>query len=44
MDDPIQRYNIVCIGDCRVGKTCLIRRIVYNIFDANYIPIIGMDF
>ena len=44
MDYPIQKYNIVCIGDCRVGKTCLLHRIVSNTFDTNYIPTIGIDF
>ena len=44
MDYPIQQYKIVCFGDCRVGKTCLIRRIVYNTFDANYMPVIRMDY
>ena len=44
MERPVQRYKLAFVGDERVGKTCLINRIVYNTFDTNYIPTIGIDF
>ena len=44
MDYPIQKYNIVFVGDCRVGKTCLLHRIVSNTFDRSYLPTVAIDF
>ncbi|CAB3381772.1 Hypothetical predicted protein [Cloeon dipterum] len=36
--------KIVFIGDCAVGKTCLINRFCKRIFDCNYKSTIGVDF
>ena len=44
MERPIQKFKLVFVGDCRVGKTCLLHRIVSKTVNANYIPTIGIDF
>ena len=44
MERPVQKYKLAFVGDCRVGKTCLINRIVYNTFETNYLTTIGIDF
>ncbi|XP_059490954.1 ras-related protein Rab-34-like [Neocloeon triangulifer] len=36
--------KIVFVGDCGVGKTCLINRFCKRIFDSNYKATIGVDF
>ncbi|XP_065341276.1 ras-related protein Rab-34-like [Cloeon dipterum] len=36
--------KVVFIGDCGVGKTCLINRFCKRIFDCNYKMTIGVDF
>ena len=42
MSDPIHIIKKVCLlGDPAVGKTSLIRKYVYSIFDDSYIPTIG---
>ena len=42
MPEPINVIKKVCLlGDPAVGKTSLIRKYVYDIFDDSYIPTIG---
>jgi small GTP-binding protein len=42
MPEPINIIKKVCLlGDPAVGKTSLIRKYVYDIFDDSYIPTIG---
>lgn len=42
MPEPISIIKKVCLlGDPAVGKTSLIRKYVYDIFDDSYIPTIG---
>ena len=44
MDNPIRKYRVIFDGDKYVGKKSLIRRIIYNNFDINYLATIGIDF
>ena len=39
---PLYHRKICLLGDFAVGKTSLIRRFVYNRFDANYLATIGV--
>ena len=42
MPEPINIIKKVCLlGDPAVGKTSLIRKYVYDVFDDSYIPTIG---
>mmetsp|Transcript_5111 Transcript_5111/g.2875 ORF Transcript_5111/g.2875 Transcript_5111/m.2875 type:complete len:97 (-) Transcript_5111:1000-1290(-) len=41
---PVAKYKLVFLGDQSVGKTSIINRFVYDTFDANYGPTIGIDF
>ena len=42
--EPI-RIRIITVGDVRVGKSCLIKKIsAPNRFVSNYIPTIGVDY
>lgn len=36
--------KVVILGDMAVGKTCLMRRLVHNVFDFNSAHTIGVDF
>ncbi|KAK2943357.1 putative GTP-binding protein ryh1 [Blattamonas nauphoetae] len=40
----VKQYKIVFLGDSSVGKTSLIARFMYDTFDANYQPTVGIDF
>ena len=37
-------FNIITIGDSGVGKTSIIRKYLYNIFDSNVFQTIGLNF
>jgi GTPase SAR1 family protein len=36
--------KVVVLGDMGVGKTCLMRRLVHDVFDFNSAHTIGVDF
>lgn len=36
-------YKILLIGDEQSGKTSLLRRIITNSFDVNYVPTLGVE-
>ncbi|XP_065352557.1 ras-related protein Rab-9B-like [Cloeon dipterum] len=36
--------KLVILGDMGVGKTCLMRRLIYDQFDVNSFPTIGVEF
>jgi len=36
--------KMLLIGDSAVGKTCLLRRFVEDLFDTSFLPTIGIDF
>ncbi|KAH7826477.1 Rab6b [Monocercomonoides exilis] len=40
----IRQYKIIFLGDQGVGKTSLIARFMYDSFDLNYQPTVGIDF
>lgn len=40
----IYKLKCIVVGECNVGKTCLIRKIVYNNFTTGYRNTIGVDF
>ncbi|EDR27285.1 rab6, putative [Entamoeba dispar SAW760] len=42
--EDICRHKVVFIGDCSVGKTCIIGRFTSKIFDMSYDATIGTDF
>ena len=37
-------FQILMLGDCEVGKTCLIKRILYNEFNEEYNKTISFEF
>ena len=37
-------YNIITLGDSAVGKTSLIRRYIYDLFDGDTMSTIGLAF
>ena len=37
-------FNIITIGDSGVGKTSIIRKYLYNIFDSQTLQTIGLNF
>ena len=37
-------FKFVIIGDCGIGKSCLLRRFIDNNFDGNYSMTIGVEF
>jgi Ras-related protein Rab-6A len=39
-----KKYKLVFLGDQSVGKSCIISRYVYDSFDPNSNPTIGVDF
>lgn len=41
---PLAKYKLVFLGDQSVGKTSIITRFMYDKFDQNYQPTIGIDF
>lgn len=41
---PRMKYKLVFVGDSNVGKTSIISRFMYDHFDSNYDPTIGIDF
>lgn len=41
---PLSKYKLVFLGDQSVGKTSIITRFMYDKFDVNYQPTIGIDF
>eukprot|EP00919_Chromeraceae_sp_WS-2016_P044281 GHVR01105628.1.p1 GENE.GHVR01105628.1~~GHVR01105628.1.p1 ORF type:complete len:160 (-),score=10.19 GHVR01105628.1:3012-3491(-) len=42
---PLLKYKIVFLGDQAVGKSSIINRFIYDIFDGNeHRPTIGIDF
>jgi len=41
---PIQKYKLVFLGDQSVGKTSIVTRFMYDNFEKNYQPTIGIDF
>lgn len=41
---PLSKYKLVFLGDQSVGKTSIITRFMYDKFDQNYQPTIGIDF
>lgn len=41
---PYVQYKVIFLGDVNVGKTSLICRYMYNIFDPSYTATIGIDF
>ncbi|KAL8151881.1 hypothetical protein V2J09_021689 [Rumex salicifolius] len=41
---PLAKYKLVFLGDQSVGKTSIITRFMYDKFDSNYQPTIGIDF
>jgi len=46
-DDEVcteHNFKILVIGEVDVGKTCLIRRYVHNLFTSNSKSTIGVDF
>lgn len=42
-EDPIF-VKIIVVGDSGVGKTSLLNRYCYSVFDSNVAPTIGSDF
>lgn len=40
----IPKYKLVFLGDISVGKTSIISRFMYDSYDNNYQPTIGIDF
>ena len=41
---PQRKFKLVFLGEQAVGKTCIIRRFVYDTFDSMYKSTIGIDF
>lgn len=37
-------FKMIVVGDCNVGKTCLLRRLQDSIFDENTPTTIGIEF
>ena len=37
-------FKIITIGDCNVGKTSIVRRYLYNVFDPQNLATIGVAF
>ena len=44
MDFNCSSYKIVLCGDQRVGKTCIVHRVIHNEFNVNARQTIGADF
>ena len=42
--DNFINFKLIIIGDAGVGKSCLLKRAVQNIFEENYQAIIGFEF
>lgn len=42
--EDLLTFKIITIGDSNVGKTSIIRRYIYNIFDENTMSTIGISF
>ena len=40
----IDTYKIVVLGDISVGKTSILSRFRYGIFEPEYMPTLGIDF
>ena len=43
-DEDILTFKVITIGDTNVGKTSIIRRYIYNVFEENIISTIGLTF
>jgi len=41
---PLGKHKLVFLGDQSVGKTSIINRFVYNVFDESNHPTVGIDF
>ena len=44
MTERIETFKIITIGDSDVGKTSIIRRYLYNMFDSDNMATIGVNF
>lgn len=40
---PVNQRKICLLGDFAIGKTSLVRRFVYNVFDERYLTTIGVN-
>ena len=43
-NQTLTRLQVVLLGDCRVGKTSLLKRFCEDKFKEIYTPTIGIDF
>ena len=44
MSEQIPTYKIITVGDSDVGKTSILRRYLYNIFDSENMSTLGVNF
>ena len=42
--EGLKTFGIITLGESGVGKTSIIRRYVYDLFDRNFLSTIGMSF
>ena len=43
MDNNLKSFRIITIGDPSVGKTSILRRYIFNLFDESTMSTIGMN-
>ena len=43
-DEDILTFKVITIGDSNVGKTSIIRRYIYNVFEEHILSTIGLTF
>ena len=43
MNEDIEAFKIITLGDSGVGKSSIIMRYANGIFDENYLPTVGIE-